>query len=131
MQDCSLSERLLKAGKELLSDAEAELFYSYAFAHYQSGHSKEAIEAFHVLCARRPLESRFWFGLGASLQEERKYQDALHAWAMTALLNPDDPYPHFHAAECYLSLNLPQDAEKAFQEARLRNPKFKLGTIQE
>jgi len=108
---------LLKTGRELLSDDETEAFYLYAYSHYQSGHWAEAADLFRLLCTRRPLESRFWFGLGAALQEGCSYFEALHSWAMAALLKPADPYPHFHAAECYYSLNDRSEAEKALLEA--------------
>ena len=76
-----------------------------------------------LLCTRRPLESRFWFALGATLQESKSYSDALHAWAMAALLQKEDPYPHFHAAECCFSLQWSEDAAMALKEAEVRTPK--------
>lgn len=99
-------------------DFEAEQFYSYGFAHYNSGNWSEAADAFRVLCTKRPLEPRFWFGLGATLQEAGSYLDALHAWAMAALLKKEDPYPHFHAAECYFSLQDKGEGAKALREAK-------------
>lgn len=109
-----------KHGKMLLSDDEAEKFYLCAYSHYHSGHWTEAADIFRLLCTRRPLESRFWFGLGAALQEGGSYFDALHAWAMASLLNKEDPYPHFHAAECYFSLSDRTEAVKALDEAYLK-----------
>ncbi|MBU6383809.1 MAG: tetratricopeptide repeat protein [Verrucomicrobia bacterium] len=103
-----------------LEEAEVERFYAFGFAHYGSGHLHEAADVFRVLCTRRPLESKFWFALGATLQEAMSYQDALHSWAMAALLKRDDPYPHFHAAECCLSLQKVKDAAKALREAENR-----------
>ncbi len=111
---------LLKLGKTLLSDSEAESFYLAAYSHYQSGHWTEAADVFRLLCTRRPLDPRFWFGLGASLQEGGSYFDALHAWAMASLLKKEDPYPHFHAAECYFSLGDAQEAAKALDEAFIK-----------
>lgn len=111
---------LLKKGKELMSDEEVESLYLYAYSHYNSGHWTEAADIFRLLCTRRPLDSRFWFGLGASLQEGNSYFDALHAWAMAALLKKEDPYPHFHAAECYFSLGTYEEASKALNEASLK-----------
>lgn len=103
-----------------LSEEDVERFYSFGFAHYGSGHWNEAADVFRVLCTRRPLESRFWFALGATLQEAGSYQEALHSWAMAALLNREDPYPHFHAAECCLSLQWEKDAAKALWESEMR-----------
>ena len=102
------------------SDAEVEEFYAYAFAQYESGNWGEAADVFRVLCTRRPFEGRFWFGLGAALQGAESYPDALQAWAMAALLLEGDPYPHFHAAECYFSLREIGEASNALFQAERR-----------
>lgn len=114
-QDIKMSDPVLK-----LSETEVEKFYSYGFAQYGSGNWAEAADAFRVLCTRRPLEPRFWFALGATLQEAGSYHEALHSWAMAALLKKDDPYPHFHAAECCFSLSMETDAAKALTESEFR-----------
>jgi len=102
------------------SDAEVEEFYAYAFAQYESGNWSEAADVFRVLCTRRPFEGKFWFGLGAALQEAESYGDALQAWAMAALLLEGDPYPHFHAAECYFSMQEIEEAGKALFQVERR-----------
>jgi len=94
--------------------------YADAFAQYEADNFLEAIDSFRLLCAHEPLEGKFWFGLAASLQEAKDYDGALQAWAVTSLLKPSDPYPHFHAAECYLSLQNPTEAAKALNEAAPR-----------
>lgn len=107
-------------GFVLTKEHEIEEFYAYGFSQYESGNWKSAVEAFRILCTRRPFEPRFWFGLSASLQEASSYTDALHAWAMTAILKEKDPYPHFHAAECYFSMGNIGDAAKALREVEVR-----------
>jgi len=104
----------------LLNEDEVERFYAYGFAQYGTGNWSEAADVFRVLCTRRPLEPRFWFALGATLQEAGQYNDALHSWAMAALLKKEDPYPHFHAAECYFSLLSAEDGSKALSESDIR-----------
>lgn len=99
---------------------DCDAFYAAAYAQYQANRNEDAAEIFSVLCARQPLEARYWFGLGASLQASSKHEKALHAWAMAALIRFDDPYPHFHAAECSYSLGKMQDALLALQEAKRR-----------
>ncbi len=103
-----------------LTDPEVEQFYAYGFAQYGTGNWSEAADVFRVLCTRRPLEPRFWFGLGATLQSAENYSDALHAWAMAALLRSNDPFPHFHAAECYFSLEDKNEGAKALKQVTLR-----------
>lgn len=105
---------------EELTDEAAEQFYTYAYAQYKFGNFPQAAEVFRLLCTRRPLEPRFWFGLGASCQEAKDYRSALNAWAMTALIDAKDPYPHFHAAECSVSLKNFKDAYLALQEVDQR-----------
>lgn len=97
--------------------------YSEAYAHYQAGNPAKAAEGFRTLCLEHPMESKFWFGLGAALQESMRYEEALQSWAMAALLDPTNPYPHFHAAECSISLAQLKDAELALDMAaeRIRN----------
>jgi len=107
---------------DVLTDVAAEHFYAFAFAQYQNGDLMLAHDAFHVLCARRPFEARFWFGLGAVLQEKKDYQAAMRAWAMAALLDRENPYPHFHAAECACSVQNLEDARLALREAEVRMP---------
>lgn len=104
----------------LLSEEEVERLYAFGFAQYGSGSWDQAADCFRLLCTRRPLEPRFWFALGATLQEAGSYHDALHSWAMASLLKKEDPYPHFHAAECCFSLELSKDAAKALRESETR-----------
>lgn len=103
-----------------ISDEDVERFYAFGFAHYGAGNWSEAARVFQVLCTRRPLEPKYWFALGATLQEGKSYEDALHSWAMAALLKKGDPYPHFHAAECCISLEMKEDAAKALGESEVR-----------
>lgn len=119
LEDSKILDELFKDPRKdlLLSDEETEKFYAYGYAHYGTGNWAEAADVFRVLCTRRPLESRFWFALGATLQEAGTYKDSLHAWAMAALLDKPDPYPHFHAAECCFSLGWKEDGGKALAEA--------------
>lgn len=103
-----------------LTDDEVERTYAFGFAQYGSGNWNEAADCFRLLCTRRPFEPKYWFALGATLQEAGSYQDALNSWAMASLLKTEDPYPHFHAAECCFSLKKHKDASKALNESQQR-----------
>ncbi len=106
--------------KPSLSEKEAESFYAFGFSLYGGGSFQEAVDVFEVLCVQRPLEHRHWFGLASSLQESGEYQKALPAWAMAAIINAADPYPHLHAAECCFSLKQMKEAKIALQAAVAR-----------
>ncbi len=106
-----------------MNNEETEHFYTYGFSQYEGGNYKEAIEVFRILCTNHPTVSRFWFALGASLQQAGQYEESLRAWAIAAMLSPKDPMPHFHAAECYLSVKNLKDALFALKETTLRTEK--------
>jgi type III secretion system low calcium response chaperone LcrH/SycD len=98
----------------------AEQVYALAFSLYQSGDYQKAETAFRLLCARQPLKPKYWIGLGATLQQDQNYPEAMNAWAMASLIEPEDPYPHFHAAECAISIENLNEARLALMEAEKR-----------
>lgn len=95
-----------------------EALYTYAYSLYQAGKTDDAAKAFQALCTRNPLEARFWFGWAAALQDGANYKKALPVWAMSAILEPSNPYPHFHAAECATSLENREEALLALAQAK-------------
>ncbi|MBS0626471.1 MAG: tetratricopeptide repeat protein [Verrucomicrobia bacterium] len=107
--------------QEVMPPEEAEKFYSLGFSLYGVGNYKESADVFEVLCAQWPLEPKHWFALASSRQENSEYEKALHAWAMAAILKTDDPFPHFHAAECCFSLSQKEEASFALASALSRS----------
>ena len=116
-------ERFVKevSDRPVIAMEEAEKFYSLGFSLYEAGNAKEASEVFEVLCAQWPLKPKYWFAFASSKQENKEYEKALYAWAMAAILNDEDPYPHFHAAECHLSIDKKGEAQLALAAASLRS----------
>jgi type III secretion system low calcium response chaperone LcrH/SycD len=104
-----------------LVETEEKTLYSQGYSFYQKGHYRQAVEIFRLLTVRNPFEKNYWFSLASALQEEKEYGLALQAWAMTALVEQNNPLPHFHAAECYFSLNQKRDAFLALFEAKERS----------
>jgi len=91
--------------------------YSTAYAYYESGLFAEAGNIFTKLTLDDPQEEAYWRGLAAARQMEHKYKSALYAWGLVSILSKDDPMPHFHAAECMLSLNQREEAKTALNAA--------------
>lgn len=98
--------------------------YAAAYAFYEAGDYEKAAELFTALTQSAPFEQAHWRGLASTRQMLSSYEEALHAWSIVALLNHEDPYVHFHAAECLISLGNSQEAAKALDmaEGRLDNP---------
>ena len=103
-----------------LTAAEQEILYGTSCGLYETGDYAEAAGFFTQLVLHEPFQELYWRGLASAQQMEEKYQEALHAWSLVALLVDTDPLPHFHAAECLLSLNDKPQAVKALQCAEER-----------
>jgi type III secretion system low calcium response chaperone LcrH/SycD len=99
---------------------EMEEIYSEAYAFYQEDNYLEAATAFRWLVLLNPFVSKYWTGLAASLQLLEKYEKSLHAYAVSSLLENDNPFLHVHACECYMAMNQWDEAEKALDLAQLR-----------
>ena len=100
------------------SAKDLETIYISAYHLYQKGNYSKAAELFLQLITANPYEQNFWKGLASCYQMQSAWDPALHAWAMCALLNPSDPYPHYHAAECLYAKKDPSEAMKAIAKAR-------------
>ena len=94
-----------------------EELYSEAFRLYEEDNYLESCTAFRWLVLLNPFRMKYWMGLAASLQLFKKYEKALHAYAISTLLECENPYPHFHAYECFVALNNKDEAKKALESA--------------
>lgn len=83
--------------------AESQL-YATAYAQYNNGHFNDAARAFLVLTLTKADNPHYWMGLGATYQMLKKYHDALSSYAIAGGLNSENPYVHYHAAECLFSI---------------------------
>jgi type III secretion system low calcium response chaperone LcrH/SycD len=111
---------ILRISESEVSSIPLELerpFYATAFGLYEKGDYRGASQLFTQLVLTDPFSENYWQGLASSKQMTRDYMAAVHAWSMVALLKEGDPLPHFHAAECFLSLEEKEDALKALDAA--------------
>lgn len=91
--------------------------YATAFGMYEKGDYLSASQLFTQLVLSDPFSEHYWLGLAGAKQMARDYKAAVHAWGLLALLKEGDPLPHFHAAECFLSLDEKEEALKALDAA--------------
>lgn len=104
-------------GVKPLSQEEQNVLYATAYKLYTDGNYETAADLFTQLVLSAPFNHDFWKGLASSEQMKKEYTASLHAWCMVVLLNDKDPFPHFHAAECYLSQDNAEEANKALNAA--------------
>lgn len=116
--DIMKHDTLQKAFK--ISTNDLERIYSETYQEYLQENYKESSFGFRWLVFFNPFISKFWFALAASLQMEKNYLKALHAYSVSAILRPEDPYPHYYAYICYIALNNDEEANKALELAWIK-----------
>ncbi|MYE14180.1 MAG: CesD/SycD/LcrH family type III secretion system chaperone [Gammaproteobacteria bacterium] len=101
------------------TDDEMEAVYSFAHNAFQQRKYGDASKLFYFLAENDHTESRFWMGLGASLQMTGGFEQALAAYGVAAVLDATNPQPPLRACECYLALQDLPSARKALDAVAL------------
>ena len=83
---------------------ELESVYSIAYTYYQTGRLEDAEKLFRFLCLFDHTVSKYWLALGAVLQAERKFKDAIRPYACTLMFDRKEVRAAFHLAECQLAI---------------------------
>lgn len=100
-----------------ISNEDLEKVYQEGYIAYQQHAYENSASIFRWLIFFNPFITKFWLSLGSSLHMKQDYHGALHAYAVSALLEDTNPYPHYYAHLCYTFLNQPQEAAKALNIA--------------
>ncbi|MBA3237643.1 MAG: tetratricopeptide repeat protein [Parachlamydiaceae bacterium] len=79
--------------------------YARGYFFYESGKYLEATDFFKVLTQMSAQNPVYWIGLGACLQMQKKYNEALLAYTTALIHDTTDPTTFFHAANCCFALN--------------------------
>jgi len=103
----------------VLSSEIMEGIYAYAHRYYDMKKYKEALPLFMLLCSQELQSDVYWMGLGGCFQQLGEYEKAIEAYSLAAVHQGKEksPYPHYFAAECYLSLRQIGKALKAMKAA--------------
>jgi len=91
--------------------------YKLAYDFYQKADYKSAAAAFSYLTMLNPYESTYWMGLGISKQSDRLYEEAIVSYVAVEAIEPENPVPHLHLAQCFYALNLREEAIKHLEQA--------------
>lgn len=102
---------------DLMDVSDETLENLYAFAHhlYQNNKYLESEKAFAFLTVCNHLEKKYLVGLGAARQMQKRYKEALEAYAMAIILDLRDPEIHLYIGDCLLALGNKSDAEKSYR----------------
>lgn len=101
------------------TEDEMEAVYHLAYNAYRQGKHPDARKLFQFLALNDHLESRFWMGLAATCQASGDYRQAVAAYEMAAVLEATNPWPPFHAGECYMAMNEWEKSAKALQAVEI------------
>lgn len=88
-----------------ITDKEMEAIYATAYNFYTHGKFDRADVIFSGLCQMDPYQSKYWLGLGATRQMEKKYEKAIESYGLATVMDAKNPLPAFHAAHCLMKLH--------------------------
>lgn len=94
------------------TEQEYEAVYSLGYNQYKQGKFAEATRYFQFLTFYNHYEPRYSKALGASLQMQERYTDAINAYTMAIIMDAMDPEPMLRMAECLIALGNVDDAQE-------------------
>ena len=87
-----------------ITDSEMEAIYSLGYSFYTTGRYEDAEKVFRFLVLFDHLNQKYWTGLGAVYQVEKRYSEAITAYGYASFLDLKNPKPQYFAAECFAAL---------------------------
>lgn len=87
-----------------LSDDTMEAIYTQAYTLYNQGKFRDASYVFRLLMLLDFTTPKYVLGLAACAHRVKDYTNAANLYYLCAALDPSNPMPHFHAADCYMQL---------------------------
>jgi type III secretion system low calcium response chaperone LcrH/SycD len=91
--------------------------YKKAYDLYHNADYKNASAAFSYLTTLNPYEYTYWMGLGMCKQSERLFEEAVVSYTAAEAVNPENPTPHLHLAQCFHALNVQDQAIEHLNQA--------------
>lgn len=114
--DASLTT--LAEGRGISMD-ELESVYAIALELYKTGRYKEAATLFNFLAVFSHTERKYWMGLGAVMQAQRNFDEAIRVYShITMLVDSTWVKPSYYAAECFLAKGDKEHAMSAIEHVR-------------
>lgn len=94
-----------------------ELFYLQALSYFDQGAYQNGVALFSLLVLINPGYNHFWVGLGMCQQALTNWEEALRAYSMARLTDPDDPLCHLYASECQSECHNLTEAKEEIDKA--------------
>lgn len=103
------------------SQEKKDEIYCLAYTLYKHQRYQDAAIFFRLLISSFPYERKGWKGLGASMQMQQDYHEALDCYCVCANFDHDrvqDPYLYTQSADCYFALQQIEMGLKALKIAQ-------------
>lgn len=88
-----------------LREEHIEKAYARASALLKDKQYEQSGNLFLFLTSLDPADGRFWTGLGRSAQLMGLREQAMEAFCLSALADPESPFPHIYASEVFVEEN--------------------------
>ena len=97
-----------------------EALYALGYQHYNAQNYTDALNIFKALCVYDSTQSKYFMGMGATLQELSQYKLAAETYAMACAVDGlIDPEPMYFAAVCLLKCNEKENAIAALESTSI------------
>lgn len=97
-------------------DNTIEAIYSHGYRLYNAEKYGEAFTIFRTLMMLNPVEKKYLFGMAACLHRLHEYADAIKAYLINSVFDPENPVIFFHVADCYAHLGAMPFAQSALED---------------
>jgi len=87
-----------------LETDDVEEVYAIGHGHYADGDYEKALAAFSALIQLNPYAAKHWIAIGATLQAQEMYSDAMAAYELSLTLDEERIAPLFYCAQCAYAL---------------------------
>ena len=98
-----------------LTPQSMEAIYMVAYNQYNAGKYEEAEKIFQLLSLLNHFDKRYWTGLGACREMQKKYEAAIKAFGFLVMLDMQDPVPQLLCAKCFMAQGKMDEAQGALE----------------
>lgn len=86
-----------------LTKGNLELIYEHGQQLYNVGSYSHAEGIFILLCLLSQDDEKYWFALAACYHKMKRYADAIPIYRMASNIEPKNPIPYYHLADCLMN----------------------------